>query len=74
MTTPAANEDAERGATTPGANDGVGTPGSWTPNDKNDTFEVAFEGGDSDPMCPRSMKTARKWLIVSVLSGAGVCL
>lgn len=55
------------------ANGGAGIPGSWTPDDK-DPFEVAFDGGDTDPMSPRSMNTARKWLIVSVLSGAGLCL
>ncbi|KAM6524517.1 hypothetical protein FALCPG4_010127 [Fusarium falciforme] len=54
------------------ANGGAGTPGSWTPNDV-DPFEVVFGGGDADPMSPRSMKTARKWLILSVLSGAGLC-
>jgi hypothetical protein len=55
------------------ANEGARTPGYWTPNDK-DPFEVAFVGGDADPMSPRSMKAARKWLIVSVLSGASLCL
>ncbi len=55
------------------ANGGAGTLGSWTLNDK-DPYEVAFDSGDADPMSPRSMKTVRKWLIVSVLSGAGLCL
>ena len=55
------------------ANEGARIPDYWTLNDK-DPFEVAFDAGDADPMSPRSMKTVRKWLIVSVLSGAGLCL
>lgn len=55
------------------ANGGAGIPSSGTPDDK-DPFEVAFDGGDTDLMSPRGMSTARKWLIVSVLSGAGLCL
>jgi hypothetical protein len=47
--------------------------GSQTPDDK-DPFEVAFDGGDTDATCPRSMITARKWLIVTVISSASLCL
>ncbi|CAK7262814.1 hypothetical protein SEPCBS119000_000176 [Sporothrix epigloea] len=31
-----------------------------------DPFEVSWNGGDADPMCPRSFATARKWLIVLI--------
>ncbi|RAL62557.1 hypothetical protein DID88_004407 [Monilinia fructigena] len=31
--------------------------------DEKDPFEVRFDGGDSDPMCPRSMAHGRKWLV-----------
>ncbi len=55
------------------ANEEARIPDYWTLNDK-DPFEVAFDAGGADPMSPRSMKTVRKWLIVSVLSGAGLCL
>ncbi|KAK2061293.1 major facilitator superfamily transporter [Colletotrichum caudatum] len=39
-----------------------------------DPYEVAFDGGDSDPMCPRSMSTPRKWLVVSIVSCASLCV
>ncbi|KAJ0369898.1 hypothetical protein COL154_001704 [Colletotrichum chrysophilum] len=35
---------------------------------EKDPFEVSFDGGDSDPMCPRSMSKLRKWVIVSIVS------
>ncbi len=74
MTAPVTQgEDAERGVTTPGSDDDVSSSGYWTPNEK-DMFEVAFDGGDADPMSPRSMTKARKWLIVAVLASAGLCL
>ncbi|KAH6678831.1 major facilitator superfamily transporter [Plectosphaerella plurivora] len=51
----------------------AGSPGAQTPEDK-DPFEVGFDGGNADPMCPRSMGTGRKWLIVSIVSGASFCV
>jgi hypothetical protein len=39
-----------------------------------DPFEVGWDNGDSDPLCPRSMSKARKWLIVSIVSAASVCV
>lgn len=36
--------------------------------DEEKQFEVSWEGGDSDPMNPRSMPTWRKWIIIGVLS------
>lgn len=39
-----------------------------------DEFEVAFDGGDADPACPRSMGTLRKWVIVSIVSGGSFCV
>ncbi|KAK2014201.1 major facilitator superfamily transporter [Colletotrichum eremochloae] len=41
---------------------------------RSDPYEVAFDGGDSDPMCPRSMGKFRKWLIVSIVSCASFCV
>ncbi|OTA99526.1 hypothetical protein M426DRAFT_67665 [Hypoxylon sp. CI-4A] len=35
---------------------------------ENDFHEVRWDGGDADPLNPRSLSTARKWLIVSVVS------
>ncbi|KAL2756025.1 hypothetical protein ACRALDRAFT_1042925 [Sodiomyces alcalophilus JCM 7366] len=39
-----------------------------------DPFEVAFDGGDADPMCPRSMSKARKWIIVIIVSLGSFCV
>ncbi|KAL0941841.1 major facilitator superfamily transporter [Colletotrichum truncatum] len=41
---------------------------------EKDPFEVGFDGGDQDPLCPRSMGKARKWLIVSIVSCASFCV
>ncbi|KAF9876270.1 bicyclomycin resistance [Colletotrichum karsti] len=41
---------------------------------EKDPFEVGFDGGDSDPMCPRSMSKFRKWLIVCIVSCASFCV
>ncbi|KAM0331604.1 hypothetical protein ACHAQA_003283 [Verticillium albo-atrum] len=51
-----------------GAGGGTGT------REKEDPFEVAFDGGDLDPWCPRSLPTARKWLIVALVSAASFCV
>ena len=32
-----------------------------------DPFEVHWDGGDNDPMNPRSLSMARKWVVVAVL-------
>ncbi|KAB8293881.1 hypothetical protein EYC80_009360 [Monilinia laxa] len=42
--------------------------------DEKDPFEVRFDGGDSDPMCPRSMAHGRKWLIVIIVSASSFCV
>ncbi|KAK4185555.1 major facilitator superfamily domain-containing protein [Podospora australis] len=44
-----------------------------TPQDPNagqevDPFEVTWDGGDLDPLCPRSMPTWRKWTIITITS------
>ncbi|ERS99880.1 hypothetical protein HMPREF1624_03247 [Sporothrix schenckii ATCC 58251] len=41
---------------------------------EKDPFEVIWDGGDADPMCPRSMPTARKWLLVFVTSFGSACV
>lgn len=38
-----------------------------------DPYEVGWDGGDNDPMCPRSMGTARKWMIVIITSIGSMC-
>ncbi|KAF1813450.1 MFS transporter [Eremomyces bilateralis CBS 781.70] len=42
--------------------------------DPEKIFEVHWEGGDSDPMNPRSMSKARKWLIVAIVSMSSTCV
>ncbi|TQN72800.1 Efflux pump atB, partial [Colletotrichum shisoi] len=42
--------------------------------EEEDPYEVASEGGDSDPMSPRSLSSFRKWLIVSIVSCASFCV
>ncbi|EFX01532.1 major facilitator superfamily transporter multidrug resistance [Grosmannia clavigera kw1407] len=41
---------------------------------EKDAFEVSWDGGDSDPANPRSMATARKWLIVTVTCVGATCV
>ncbi|KAK6223638.1 major facilitator superfamily transporter [Colletotrichum tabaci] len=42
--------------------------------EEEDPYEVAFDGGDNDPMSPRSLSSFRKWLIVSIVSCASFCV
>ncbi|KLP07502.1 Uncharacterized protein LW94_3226 [Fusarium fujikuroi] len=37
-------------------------------------FEVEWENGDQDPLCPRSFGKWRKWVIVFVISFASLCV
>ncbi|KAK0120190.1 hypothetical protein ONS95_011596 [Cadophora gregata] len=39
-----------------------------------DPFDVVWEGGDLDPLNPRSMTTARKWLVVIIVSASSLCV
>jgi hypothetical protein len=41
---------------------------------EKDPFEVHWEGGDSDPLNPRSMTMARKWIVVIVVSTSSLCV
>ncbi|KAK4111287.1 MFS general substrate transporter [Canariomyces notabilis] len=41
---------------------------------EHDEFEVGWEGGDSDPLCPRSMPTWRKWVIIVITSIGSFCV
>ena len=57
------------------SNTGVVDEVVLAPNtEEKDPFEVAWDGGDADPMCPRSMSTARKWLIVSITCFGSSCV
>lgn len=39
-----------------------------------DQWEVAWEGGDMDPLCPRSLPLWRKWMIVIIVSASSLCV
>jgi hypothetical protein len=41
---------------------------------EKDPFEVGFENGDADAMCPRSMAKPRKWIIVVIVAMASFCV
>ncbi|KAI1146709.1 MFS general substrate transporter [Nemania diffusa] len=41
--------------------------------DVDHSFEVSFDG-DDDPMCPRSMSLARKWLLVILVGLGSLCV
>jgi len=41
---------------------------------EKDPFEVQWDGGESDPMNPRSMNYGRKWVIVLVVSASSLCV
>ncbi|KAH7494105.1 Efflux pump [Fusarium oxysporum f. sp. matthiolae] len=38
-----------------------------------ESFEVSWDG-DKDPLCPRSMSTLRKWMIVSIACMGSLCV
>ncbi len=41
---------------------------------EKDPFEVGWDNGDSDPLNPRSMGIARKWLLVFITSFGSLCV
>ncbi|KAM7207434.1 putative multidrug protein [Naviculisporaceae sp. PSN 640] len=43
-------------------------------DEKVDPYEVRWEGGDSDPLNPRSMPLWRKWVIVGITSFGSLCV
>ncbi|KAI0518585.1 major facilitator superfamily domain-containing protein [Xylaria bambusicola] len=42
-------------------------------DDEGDPFEVSFDS-DEDPLCPRSMNIARKWLLVCIVGLGSLCV
>lgn len=49
-------------------------PGPEAGRPEKDPYEVGWDGGDNDPMCPRRFGTMRKWIIVSIVSSASLCV
>jgi hypothetical protein len=44
-----------------------------SPKEK-DPWEVGWEGGDADPMNPRSMSLIKKWAVVLIVSMSSLCV
>ncbi|KAK0742503.1 major facilitator superfamily domain-containing protein [Apiosordaria backusii] len=44
------------------------------PDALTDPFEVTWDGGDNDPLCPRSMPAWRKWMIIFITSVGSFCV
>ncbi|CZT43278.1 probable benomyl/methotrexate resistance protein [Rhynchosporium secalis] len=42
--------------------------------EEKDPFEVVWDGGDMDPLNPRSMSKGRKWLVVIIVSLSSLCV
>ncbi|KZZ96798.1 Major facilitator superfamily domain, general substrate transporter [Moelleriella libera RCEF 2490] len=47
---------------------------SGAPVKPKDPYEVGWDGGDSDPECPRSFSKTRKWLITIIVSHVSLCV
>lgn len=45
-----------------------------SPGGSKDPYEVGWDGGDNDPLCPRSFSKGRKWLITSIVSHVSLCV
>ncbi|KAF9763551.1 hypothetical protein IL306_003091 [Fusarium sp. DS 682] len=41
---------------------------------EKDPFEVGWDGGDNDSLCPRSFHKMKKWLIVTIVSSGSLCV
>ncbi|KAK2591490.1 hypothetical protein QQS21_010810 [Conoideocrella luteorostrata] len=39
-----------------------------------DPYEVGWDGGDDDPLCPRSFSKGRKWMITFIVSHVSLCV
>ncbi|KAF4125581.1 Fungal trichothecene efflux pump (TRI12) [Geosmithia morbida] len=48
--------------------------GTGGDDDERDPYEVGWDGGDSDPLCPRSFTPGRKWLITLIAAFASFCV
>lgn len=44
------------------------------PDAPRDPFEVGWDNGDNDALCPRSMPTWRKWIIIGITSVGSFCV
>ncbi|OAA65207.1 major facilitator superfamily transporter multidrug resistance [Niveomyces insectorum RCEF 264] len=53
--------------------DAIVSPSVPSPSEK-DPYEVVWDGGDADPLCPRSMSTWRKWMLVAITCMGSTCV
>ncbi|KAI2639053.1 major facilitator superfamily transporter [Hypomontagnella submonticulosa] len=53
---------------------GDSTAGDSCSETPHESFIVGWDGGDDDPLSPRSLGKARKWIIVIVVSAASLCV
>ncbi|OGE54339.1 hypothetical protein PENARI_c006G02618 [Penicillium arizonense] len=44
------------------------------PSTEKDSYEVGWEGGEADPLCPRSYSTLKKWRITLVICFVSLCM
>lgn len=54
--------------------DGHGDGGELNGLPEKDPHEVGFDGGDSDPACPRSFGKIRKWIITLIVVNCSFCV
>lgn len=64
-----------------GVSDEPAADGEWPVDDEaqtnrpeKDPFEVSWDNGDNDPLCPRSFAKPRKWVIVAIVALASFCV
>lgn len=58
----------------PTPNDGGEAQKETAPGESKDPYEVGWDGGDNDPLCPRSFSKGRKWLITIIVSHVSLCV
>ena len=67
-----ASLEAQKGPqTAQGLNDGMNRVNGDSEPSEKDPFEVTWDSGHNDPLCPLGFNKARKWLIVFVVSFCG---
>ena len=69
------SSDDDNGTLAPGPEPRAGdAEAAVAPKNDKDPYEVGWEGGDSDPLNPRSFKILRKWVIVFVVCFCSFCV
>lgn len=62
------------GCDTDGSEESGGDVEGGNTQAEKDPYEVKWEGGDGDPMNPRSMAFVRKWVVVIIVSASSLCV